>query len=247
MRLRFFNENYLANIDKLYRDFLEDSLNTSEYIASEIIELEQIELFPFYLFISNEAERKSNYLKAFDVIDRVYSDLDREIVLDQRFWHSLFMLNYRDYVIKTYPEVLESKTKFENVLLKKFDWENYIYKCLIAVEFVKDNRDQEQHQKYFKLIVENSDLFNYIIKYNLTRNGKFLLDILDVVDKNDLSEILKKKITHRQDLGLDERYGRRVIFEFNRNYPVLMFPSMSYEEIEGFFLLYLKDYLPEKP
>lgn len=243
MRVYLFKDGYLENQDKFYNDFLNDNINNEAYLSSKYIELNLVEPFPFYLNIFNEEIRKTEYLKAFHMVNLHYNDLDREITFDPKFWHSLFLINFRSYSLEKYPEICDSKSKFDNIILKKFDWENYIYKILLGVEYIKETTNVESYNRYFNLIIDNLDLFNYLIKYSLTRNAIFLKNILDVIHNNDLSEIIKKNIPNRPDLGKDERYGRRVIFEFNRNYPVLMFPTMTYEGIETYFLDFLKIYL----
>ena len=93
------------------------------------------------------------------------------------------------------------------------------------------------------LILDNLDLYNYIIKYRIFRNDIFLINVLKIIDEHkDLSSILKAKIKNRDDLGNDERYGRRVIFELNKNYPVMMSPMMEYEDFKNEFLVQLKKY-----
>ena len=62
-------------------------------------------------------------------------------------------------------------------------------------------------------------MFNYIIKYEIFRNGQFLINIMDVIEETGLSSVLKAKIKNRPDLGKDERYGRRVLFEMNKGSP----------------------------
>ena len=56
---------------------------------------------------------------------------------------------------------------------------------------------------------------------------------------------MKKKIKDRPDLGKDERYGRRVIFELNKNYPIIMAPFLKKAdlkvEIYEALSLYCKD------
>ena len=54
--------------------------------------------------------------------------------------------------------------------------------------------------------------------------------------------MLKAKIKDRPDLGKDERYGRRVLFEFNKTYPVVMSPMLSKDELEELFMEYLGYY-----
>lgn len=244
MKIKMLKEDYKSDTEKLYKAFINNALENEGYISTDYLELENVMPFPFYLNYYDKSLREQKFLEAFSSMLNVYIHLDREIILSERFWHSLFMIHYREYFLNNYPEVKESKSNFDNIILKTFDWENYIYKCIVAVEAVVDCVDQKDHNKFFELIIQNLDVFNYIIKYNLTRNSKFIIDILKIVERNELTEILKSKITHRDDLGKDERYGRRVIFEFNRNYPVLMFPAMDLDELEFYFLSYLEYYLP---
>ena len=129
----------------------------------------------------------------------------------------------------------------------EFDWENYIYKCILGAQYVVDHvKDSSRHDHYFRLIADNLDLFNYMLKYPVFRNGEFMINILDIVDEYDLSAILKQKITWRDDLGKDERVGRRVLFEFNKSYPVILFPMLSKKELEPLFFEYLEMYWDEK-
>ena len=85
-------------------------------------------------------------------------------------------------------------------------------------------------------------MYNYIIKYEIFRNDKFLLNILDIIDELDLAKVMKAKIKDRPDLGKDERYGRRVLFEFNKAYPVVMSPMLEKDELEVLFMEYLGYY-----
>ncbi|MDU2489947.1 MAG: hypothetical protein E7D27_05060 [Clostridium celatum] len=102
--------------------------------------------------------------------------------------------------------------------------------------------DEEERIRYYGLIFDNLDVYNYIIKYEIFRNEKFLLNILDIIDELDLSKIMKAKIKDRPDLGKDERYGRRVIFEFNKSYPVVMSPMLDKEALKEPFLEFLSYY-----
>ena len=142
-----------------------------------------------------------------------------------------------------YPRVGESIKDFRNIVLEKFDWENYIYKYVLVAQYVKDNTDNEDDKKrYYNLIVENLDMFNYMIKYEVFRNDIFIINVLDIINDNSLSAILKAKIKDRPDLGKDERDGRRVLFEFNKAYPIVMSPMLEKEELEELFMKYLGYY-----
>src|SRR5699024_12681266 len=100
-------------------------------------------------------------------------------------------------------------------------WENYIYKVILGAQYIVDHvQNENERNRYFELIIENLDIFNYIIKYEIFRNETFLINILDIIDELNLSKILKKKIKGREDLGDDERYIRSVIYDINISLPV---------------------------
>lgn len=116
---------------------------------------------------------------------------------------------------------------FHNMVVKKFDWANYIYRCILGAYYVKDNSNSEdERERYYNLIVQNFDVYNYIMKYEIFRNDKFLINVLDIIYDNELSKMLKPKIKDRPDIVKEERYGRRVLFEFNKAYPIVMSPML---------------------
>ena len=63
-------------------------------------------------------------------------------ILNEGFWYSLLCVYKRDYLLEKYPQVEEGIRRFNNIVLKKFDWENYIYKCVLAAQYVNDNTDR---------------------------------------------------------------------------------------------------------
>ena len=81
-----------------------------------------------------------------------------------------------------------------------------------------------------------------MIKYEVFRNDKFIMNVLDIINDRGLSKVLKAKIKDRPDLGKDERYGRRVLFEFNKAYPIVMSPMLEKDELEVLFMEYLGYY-----
>lgn len=243
VEVRLLKNGYKKN-ENFYNDFLNDRIKENEdYFTNEVYYLPEIPDFPIYMKISNEEERNNEFMKAFEIIAQSYINLNREIYFDEIFWHSLLCTYKRDYLLKKYPQIQHEQKNFENIVIKKFDWENYIYKCILAVQYVIDRtKSEEQRKRYFKLIVDNLDLYNYIIKYSIFRNDNFLLNVLDIIDECNLSSILKAKIKGRPDLGKDQRYGRRVIFEFNKSYPVVMAPMLEKDELKEMFLKYLGYY-----
>lgn len=221
------------NSDTLYNDFKAGSIDkNSDYVSDETVEIMANSDFPIYLAGPNGTF--DNFKEAIEVLQADYIQTDREIHLNQRFWHSLLVLYKRDYIVSNYPEVLEDKKKFDNIVLKKFDWENYIYKCVLAAEYIYDQKYENEAEAtgFINAIYKNLDLYNYLIKYAIFRNSTFIINFLTVIQEEGLSDILKKQIKDRPDLGKDERYGRRVIFELNKNYPIIMAPFLEKEELK---------------
>lgn len=230
--------------EEFYIDFKENNIRGNEdYFTEKTIGFPSDISFPIYMGKGNDEEKKREFLKAFNILANHYITSDRNIHLNEVAWHSFLVTHQREYLIEQYPSIITSQKDFNNIVLKKFDWENYIYKCILAVEYVEDiGKDESEKRRYYELIIDNLDLYNYIIKYEIFRNGEFLLKILNIVDELGLSSLMKAKIKDRPDLGNDERYGRRVIFELNKSYPVIMAPMLSKEELKAAVLRELENY-----
>ncbi|MEG1254408.1 hypothetical protein [Clostridium sp.] len=242
MQIRLLKKGYKNN-EQFYQDFLNDQINSNdEYFSGEEVSISEIPNFPIYMNISEDEERNKSYFEAFGIISKSYLNTDRDIHLDEVFWHSLLCTKKREYLLEKYSSIKDGINVFNNIVLKKFDWENYIYKCILGAQYICDNILESEREKYFQLIIDNLDLYNYIIKYEIFRNDRFLINILDIINDLDLSKVLKAKIKDRDDLGKDERVGRRVIFEFNKSYPVVMSPMLEKDELQQVFLKYLSYY-----
>ncbi len=240
MKIKLLNKGYKKN-QAFYIDFLEGNLfgEGKEYISDEEVILNQVPDFPIYMGSGSREQRKSDFIKCVQAIEKNFISLNREYILDELFWHSYLCLYKRDYLLKMYPEIKDSYSKFTNVVIKNFDWENYIYKSVLVAQYVNDYAKKDQSEKYYQLIAENLDVFNYIIKYEIFRNGQFLINILDIIKETGKSKILKAKIKNRPDLGKDPRYGRRVIYEFNKSYPVILAPMLTKNELVHYFSKFL--------
>jgi len=244
MEIRLLKKGYKNN-QQFYQDFLDDQIKyKDEYFSGEVVNIDVAPDFPIYMGVGYEKKRSEFFLQAFEVISKNYLNTDRDIHFSEIFWHSLLCVYKRDFLLKEYPEISEDQSSFNKIVIKKFDWENYIYKCILGSQYINDNVDDEdERRRYYNLIIENLDLYNYIIKYEIFRNDTFLLNILDIIHDLDLSKTLKAKIKGRNDLGKDERVGRRVIFELNKSYPVIMSPMIDKEELKEVFLKYLSYYV----
>lgn len=244
MLVRLLNENYLKS-PTLFEDFKANNIAKNiRYYSEEYFDIKDLSPFPIYMAIKDIDIRNEEYFEAFKIFESEYLDLDGEMVFSERFWHSLYMLNFRKYIIEKYPTVLTNKSDFDTIIAKKFDWENYIYKIVLASKYINYVFPESisDRNKYYGFIIENLDLYNYLIKYRVFRNSNFIINILKIVEDTDTSKLLKEKIKGREDLGDDERYGRRVIFEFNKSYPVVMSPLMDYSSLKGQFLKNLDKY-----
>ena len=244
MEIRLLKSGYKKS-EQFYKDFLDDNIkNNDDYFSGEVVYIDEAPDFPIYMGRGSESEKKELFIEAVNVISKYYLKTDRDVHFDELFWHSLLCVYKREYLLEKYPQIKEGKKEFDNVVVKNFDWQNYIYKCVLAAQYVNDNVDTEdERQRYYELIFDNLDLYNYIIKYEIFRNDKFLINLLDVTDELGLSKVLKAKIKGRDDLGKDERVGRRVIYEFNKSYPVVMSPMMDKDEFKEVFLEYLGYYI----
>ena len=232
--------------EKLYAPFIDNRLNprhAPNLFSEKEVYLGEVDPFPFYLGRGSETERSNMFRKAIDIFERDYSQLEREYKMDKRFWYSLYLTHFRNYSLNKYPQISEDIKDFKNVLLKKFDWENYIYKIVLITEYVSLTYDDfEEKEFYYDLILRNLDIFNYLIKYSIFRNRVFIMNVFKIIAENDLTESLKSDIEFYKKEGRDERFGRRVVFELNRRYPVLLSPMMSYKKLENVFLDILNKY-----
>ncbi|MEH7086415.1 hypothetical protein V7139_27335 [Neobacillus drentensis] len=243
MEVRLLKKGYKNN-EQFYKDFLDDQIHIKEdYFSDEVVFIDQAPNFPVYLAHRDEEVRKELFLEAFNVLSSSYLHTDRDIHFEEIFWHSLLAVTKREYLLEQYPQIAESINHFNNIVLKDFNWENYIYKCVLGAQYINDLvEDYEDRLRYYELLIDNLDMYNYIIKYEIFRNDYFLLNILDIINELNLSKVMKAKIVGRPNLGKDERVGRRVLFEFNKSYPVVMSPMMDKEDLKEYFLTYLNYY-----
>lgn len=235
LNIRLLKNDY-RKIPNIYQDFINDNL-TDLYLTDEIVYISESPNFPVYMGKGKSVDRKNDFIEAVQIIGKYFINTPRDIHFNGRFWHSYLLSEKREYLIDKYPEILTNKKDFENIVLKKFDWENYIYKSVVAAEYISDvNIEESERVHYINKIFDNLDVFNYIIKYEIFRNSRFLILFLDIVEEEGYSALFKEKIKH---LPGDERYGRRVLFELNKIYPIKLVPFMNKEELR----FYIKEFL----
>ncbi len=242
MKIKKLNEKKI-DIKLLYEYFINSNSESEDLFVEEYYDIEEIICFPIYIAKGSEEEKNKEFLEGFNIIKENYLYLGKDITLDKIFWYSLFLNeNYREYIIKKYPLALESEKDFNNIVLKKFDWENYVYKMVLGADYVNEEITREEHDRYFEIICNNLDVYNYVLKSELFRNSKFMKNILDVIDKNNISNELKKKIIDPENPRLDKRVGREIISSLSQSYPSLFVHDLEYESFEELFLSFYKTY-----
>lgn len=203
MQVNLLDENYKDD-KEFYQAFLEDSIWQSSYVSEEFVNLpDEIPEFGIYFANRDVKIREAEFIETIKICAKYVIKIDRDIVMDERFWHSYLCLYKRKYLLDKYPQLKDGYDQFKRIVIKKFDWENYIYKAILIAQYIEENTKPEQYEKYYQLILQNMDMFNYIIKYEIFRNGSFLIKIMDIIDETGLSKVLKSKIKNRSDLGRD--------------------------------------------
>lgn len=247
MEIKLLADGYLKD-EQLFKDFINGSIDyDGDYYSSESIHIDRAPNFPIYMGRGSEAEKATGFTEAIRTIMDSYIHTPREVHMSGRFWHSL-MMTKREYLMDLYGHRLDTHKNFANIIIKPFDWESYIYKCVLAAEYIHDAKleSEEDINYHIQLIVNNIDMYNYILKYPLFRNSQFILNYFKAVDELGLTGLMKAKIKDRNDLGKDERYGRRVFQELNNNYPVIMAPFLEMEELKEEILKALNNYVNEE-
>ncbi|MGL5796852.1 MAG: hypothetical protein ACRCYT_01480 [Cetobacterium sp.] len=243
MKIRKLNPNTIKKLE-IFEYYIGNYKNEDTIFLDEYYEVELSEenlFFPIYIPDKDQESRKIKYRKAFLFVRDNYLKLGRDILLDRNFWYSLFLDKLKNKLIQEYSISLNSEKDFRNVILKKFDWENYVYKIIFGAEYINDRLDKDDQIKYFDLISENLDVYNYILKSEIFKNGDFLIKFLNAIVETNSSEVLKKKIDLSN--GKDERVGRRIINEFTKSYPVVFVHALDEEEFLNYFKKYLQYYI----
>lgn len=243
MKIKLLKEGYKKD-ENIHDDFINDRISENGHVSEEYVIIDECpDFLPHLGHLPAKSERKrEEFIKSAKIIGNEFLKYNRDDVFNERFWHSYFCIYKRELLMKEYGDKILSEKVFKKAIFKNFDWENYIYKYIIAAQYIGDNVSEREHDKYYNLILDNLDVFNYIIKYNIFRNDSFLIKMLDIIDEVKLSSIMKSKIKNRPDLGSDERYGRRVVYEFNKSYPIVPAPVLSKNDIKAYTKKFLAMY-----
>ena len=119
MESKLLSGNY-KNDENFYRAFLNDTLWQSEYLSNESKLIpRKLPDFPIYLNRFDSTSYENDYLEMLHAMTAYVLDIDRDITMDECFWHSWLCLYQREYLLEKYPKIKEKYSNFKNIVIKK--------------------------------------------------------------------------------------------------------------------------------
>lgn len=214
--------------------------NDSYYISG-------FEYFDPYVGSLSNAAYLEKMIRLFKNVSRMIDDfsIPSTYYEDGSFWKSIFLTLYREELKNNYPSIIKDENTFTNVIVKKWGWENYIFKAILVKKYMAQSQKYFTADEFFETVAENIDVFNYLIKTPIFRNGEFIVKILKIIKDENLSSISKSRILNRPDLGGDERVGRRAIYEMNKIYPIIFIHSLEIDKLREIYLKSIQKYVGE--
>lgn len=164
-------------------------------------------------------------------VEEIMDGVPASLYEDGSFWFSLFLTRFQIDLMRDYPQLKTSSESLKNILLKGFNWENYIYKAVVIVKLKHASQSRFGNTDVVDLILDDLDLFNYLIKSPLFRNLGFILNIFELTRRNAFPVRLKSQIKSEKYKQKDKRFGRRIVYELNKVYPVLFVQKFEMEEL----------------
>lgn len=230
MRIRLLNDGYLES-EELYNHFIKNSIDyDAEYFSNTYIDVDIDAVdFPIYYGMGQKDVKLMYLLESVEKIYDNYLNLPLDILYNSRFWHSL-IIDKRDYVMELYgDEILKSYSRYRNIVMRKLDWENYIFKSIYIARALKEIEiPRENFKDFITKIFNNFDAFNYLLKTSIFVNPKFTHMFINAIENKSLSEAMKKRKKNDRDDGV----SRLVIQELNLNYPMQIPHLLNQEELD---------------
>lgn len=173
MQINLLTDGY-KDSEKFYQAFLDDTLQQSSFVSDAYVNIPTaLPDFPIFFAIRDPEERENEYCKMIKIIAEYVINLDRDIFMDERFWHSWFSLYKREYLLNTYPQIKEDYNAFKNIVIKRFDWENYIYKAILIAQYVEENTLSDKHEYYYRLILQKWICLTILLNMRFFVMGSF--------------------------------------------------------------------------
>lgn len=116
MEIKLLSGNY-KNDENFYQAFLNDTLWQSEYLSNESKLIpRKLPDFPIYLNRFDSTSYENDYLEMLHAMTAYVLDIDRDITMDECFWHSWLCLYQREYLLEKYPKIKEKYSNFKTSL-----------------------------------------------------------------------------------------------------------------------------------
>lgn len=230
----------IVNKLDFYNSFLRNTLKEDGFFTDTRVKVPDLDEFLTY---SGNANKNSSKILGDLIKIMMYNfiDLKQEIYMSQNFWMSYLVSKLRMSLFRNYPSISENFNTFRLIVLRKFDWENYLYKAAIFANVLNDKlQNKDLLDDYIDVILNNMDLFNYILKLTSLRNDNLIYNMITLLYENKDSELSSfLKFRSREDINKDDSPGRLVLLEFNTTYPAILFPMLNYDEFKKIFLNYI--------
>lgn len=241
MKIDLLNENFKKTTN-LYNIFLNNTCYENNLFSEDSVEL-PFDPIDFPIYFGPHYKHNDNLYDLVLIMKNNFISLNNNIYMSSRFWYSYFFTVMREYLTHKYPDILNSEKAFKNIVIKPFNWESYLYKAILISEYVSDFVSFEEQDDFIYLMIDNGDLFNYVAKSKLFRNGPFFINFLRIIKEDNLSSLLKSKFKNTNNPDKDLRIGRLILQDFSNAYPTILFPLLSIDELRIEFYKSLNKYI----
>jgi hypothetical protein len=205
-----------------YELLLDDHYDTGDY---------EIKYFNPYAGNVKSPSIDQIWMNLISAVEECMENVPARLYEDGSFWFSLFLTRFQLELLEDYPQLKSSSKPLKNILLKQFNWENYIYKAVVIVKLKRAALKRFGNDEIVNLILDDLDLFNYLIKSPLFRNLDFILNIFELTRRSSFPVKLKSQIKSEKYKQKDKRFGRRIVYELNKVYPVLFVQKFEIDEL----------------
>jgi len=233
MQIRKIDKRYFES--KELRDHFVNGtlLNNHEFLLDEYYDTGNFEVHYFNPYAGNTKSPNNDQIweNLISSVSEIMENVPASLYEDESFWFSLFLTRFQIELLDDYPQLRQSSEPLKNILLKKFNWENYIYKAVLIVKLKDAAIRRFGSAEVVDLILDDLDLFNYLIKSPLFRNLDFILNIFELTRRNTFPVRLKSQIKSEKYKQKDKRFGRRIVYELNKVYPVLFVQKFELDEL----------------
>ncbi|WP_311480700.1 hypothetical protein [uncultured Anaerococcus sp.] len=233
----------ITDFYNFHDSFVAGRLDKDGYFTENFVDVPPVEDFIPY---AGNADNNSEVLKnLIYVMINNFIELNQDIYMNESFWRSYLVQKLRMPLIKKYPKLAHDYNLFDRIVLRKFNWENYLFKAATYGIVLSDRvGDPVLLDEYIDIICDNMDLFNYILKLKALKVDNFIYNTIKFMHEfkdTDLGSFLKYR--SQAEINKEDSAGRIVLTEMNTAYPSILFPMLDYDDFKDIFFKYLTNNL----